>query len=89
MPVTVKSYNKKLEKFLVQVDHSGMEKYVGKLSLLFNDEDVFKFKERLAICKARQHTAEDEIRFFKFVEGQPDALASTITSKVTFFIIFF
>jgi dynein heavy chain, axonemal len=61
---------------------TGIEKYVGRLSLLFEDEDPDKFKERLELCKSRQQDAEDEIRFFKYVDEQPMHLASTVSEKV-------
>jgi len=63
---------------LVQVVNQPTLKYVGRLSLQFNEEDPQKFKKRLDLAKERQLTAEDELRFYKYVDSQPDSSVSLL-----------
>lgn len=65
-------------KFLVRILLNGHEKVVSRLSLMFLNEDHAKFMERVQVCKQRQQRAEDEIRFFKYVESKSDELVSTL-----------
>jgi len=53
-PVRVIDYDYKERKFKVIVHHSGQEKLVTRLSLLFFDEDPDLFKNRVNQCKERQ-----------------------------------
>jgi len=41
------------------------------LSLIFNEEDIKKFKERVEIAKYLHNNAQEELRFVKFVENVP------------------
>jgi len=84
--VKVLEYDPKRNKFLVQVVNQPTLKYVGRLSLQFNDEDPQKFKRRLDLAKERQLTAEDELRFYKYVDSQPDSHVSHLQPEVTFFL---
>jgi len=65
--VRVLDYDAKKKKFLIQLGQNGMMKYVGRLSLLFHNEDPEKFKQRLQEARERQEIAEDEMRFYHFV----------------------
>ena len=56
-------YDEKEEKFLVKVVATGMQKWVIRLSLLFNHEDPAKHAARINLAKSRMRTAEDETRF--------------------------
>jgi len=76
--VKVLEYDPKRNKFLVQVLNQPTLKYVGRLSLQFNDEDPQKFKLRLDLAKERQLTAEDEMRFYKYVDSQSDTNISLL-----------
>jgi len=67
---------------LIQLIENGMMKYVGRLSLLFHKEDPEKFKQRLREAKERQEIAEDEMRFYHFVDSQPDVTVSSLTKEV-------
>ena len=49
---------------------SGMQKEVNRLSILFKDEDMDKFRSRLKICKMRQQVAEDDTRFQTYIKNQ-------------------
>lgn len=53
-----------------------MEKSVNRLSLIFNDEDPEKFNERLSTAKSRQQTAENELRFWKYIDNVANEKAS-------------
>lgn len=50
---------------------NGILKYVGRLSLIFNKEDPIKFRQRIEEAKQRQYTAEDEMRFYTYVDNLP------------------
>ena len=52
VPVVVLDYDSRKKKFFVRLDN-GIEKWVGRLSLLFFFEDNAKFNERLKLCKHR------------------------------------
>ena len=51
--VSVLDYDKKEKKFKVVVCHTGQKKSVGRLSLLFLDEDPAMFKRRVNMCRQR------------------------------------
>ena len=68
MPVYVLDYDSLTRKFKIRFDN-GIEKKIGRLSLLFFLEDKNKFNERLKLCKHRYAVAEDEMRFFNYVDG--------------------
>jgi len=54
-------------------------KYVGRLSLLFHDENPDRFRYRLELAKQRQFVAEDELRFLKYVESLPNDQAPELS----------
>ena len=58
-----------------------MEKEVNRLSILFRDEDMDKFRSRLKVCKMRQQVAEDDTRFEKYVSSQDGSEVSGISMK--------
>ena len=47
---------------------NGIIKYVSRLSLRFHAEDADRFIFRVESAKQRQKVAEDEIRFYNYVE---------------------
>lgn len=49
-----------------------------RLSLLFNDENPAKFKERVDLSKSRQVNAEDTLRFDKYVHSLPEDLVAPL-----------
>jgi hypothetical protein len=61
-----------MKKFFIQICDSGIMKYVGRLSLLFHDENPDRFRYRIELAKQRQIIAEDELRFLKYVSSLPD-----------------
>lgn len=67
-PVDVLKYDKQNDKFLVQVHGQNIQKWVVRLSIKFNEEDLEAFKERVELSKQRQINAEDEKRFLKYVD---------------------
>lgn len=67
----VLDYNEKEEKYLIRVLATGREKWVIRLSLLFNHEDPVKHAARIELAKSRMRTAEDEMRFMQFIDGMP------------------
>lgn len=79
--VEIIGWNKEISKFLVKILLNGSEKYVSRLSLMFLTEDHNKFMERVQVCKQRQQRAEDEIRFFKYVESKNDQLVSSLDNE--------
>lgn len=80
--VRVLDYDSKKKKFLIQIVDSGQTKYVGRLSLLFHMEDPELFRQRLRQAKELQEIAEDEMRFYHFVDNQPDKTVSFLTNEV-------
>ena len=72
-------YDEKTQKYLVKMVSKGIQKYVDRLSLLFDAEDKVKFKERVQLCKHYQRRAEDEIRFQNYAESIPDSNVSTLS----------
>lgn len=42
-----------------------------RLSLLFNHEDPVRHAARIELAKSRMRTAEDEMRFLKFIDALP------------------
>jgi len=74
--VRVVDYDAKKNKFLIQIIDTGVMKYVKRLSLMFNMEDPFKFRQRVEEAKQRQFTAEDEMRFYHYVDSLPDTVSS-------------
>ena len=54
-------------------------KWVVRLSVMFKDEDQDAFKQRVELSKQRQQNAEDEMRFLKYVDSQPDKQASVLS----------
>lgn len=67
----VLDYDKKEEKFLARVVATGREKWVIRLSLLFNHEDPVRHAARIELAKTRMRTAEDETRFLNFIDAMP------------------
>lgn len=76
--VEILGWNHELQKFIVKILINGNQKLVSRLSLMFLNEDHAKFMERVQVCKQRQQRAEDEIRFFKYVEEKSDDLVSSL-----------
>lgn len=75
----VLDYDESDEKFLVKVMATGLQKWVIRLSLLFNHEDPVKHMARIDLAKSRMRTAEDETRFLQFIDGMPlDASAKLL-----------
>jgi hypothetical protein len=79
--VEVLDYDKESKKFKIRILLTGKEKLVGRLSLMFNEEDHAKFMERVETGKMRQNRAEDEIRFFKYVESKEDEIVSHLDAE--------
>lgn len=86
--VEILAWDKETHKFLVKILLNGQEKFVSRLSLMFLIEDHAKFMERVQVCKQRQQRAEDEIRFFKYVEGKNDDLVSNLDNETHRNILF-
>lgn len=80
--VEVLEYDPKTQKFKVRIGESGVEKWIGRLSVMFLWEDQIKFQERVELAKQRQRNADDELRFKNYVDKQSDKVASTIQSEL-------
>jgi dynein heavy chain len=63
---------------LVKQASGNSEKWVERLSLLFDFEDKNLFKQRVQVSKEYQGRAEDEIRFQNYAEKVPDNLVSSL-----------
>lgn len=61
---------------------NGVEKEVNRLSLMFKDENMDKFRSRLTLCKMRQQLAEDDGRFLKYVKSIMDDKVSDLSIDV-------
>jgi dynein heavy chain len=81
LPVKVLSYNDEEDRYLVKHVENGVQKYVERLSLLFDQEDKNQFKERIYQCKYYQRRAEDEIRFQNYAETIPLEKVSILSQK--------
>ena len=80
----VLEFNEDSKKFLVLILKTNKKKWVNRLSLWFDFEDPIKFKERLKICEQRLKRAEDEYKFFKYVENLPNYVSSNFDKKVIY-----
>ena len=80
--VKVLDYDAKKRKFLVQVLNNPNLKYVGRLSLMFHEEDPDKFKKRIDEAKERQLAAEDEMRFYRYVDSIPSQSVCALPLEV-------
>ena len=65
-------YNAQNCRYLVKMVEGNTQKWVERLSLLFDFEDKNLFKQRVQICKHYQQRAEDEIRFQNYAEKVPE-----------------
>lgn len=61
--VQVLAYDRPSDRYQIRTCAGGLSKWVNRLSVLFRDEDMDKFRSRLKICKMRQQVAEDDTRF--------------------------
>ncbi|KAM3134228.1 hypothetical protein pb186bvf_013648 [Paramecium bursaria] len=80
--VQILGYDPETRKYKVRVVQTGVEKEVGRLSLLFEGEDPVKFEQRVELCKQRQKNADDEMRFLEYVNNQSNALASNLSNEM-------
>jgi hypothetical protein len=46
---------------------------VGRLALLFNDDDPIEFKQRIEHSKKLREVADQEMRFLLFIENMTNA----------------
>ena len=74
----VLGYNEIEDKYRVKVWESGIVKEVVRLSLIFNAEDKDLFNERVEIAKLRKATADDNIRFLKYLGKMDDSKVSSL-----------
>jgi dynein heavy chain len=77
-PVQVIGYDEEGEKYMVRVIENNTVKYVGRLSLMMKNESEKNFKARLLQCKHLQKQAEDELRFYRYVDSLDDGLVATL-----------
>jgi dynein heavy chain len=49
---------------------------------MFLSEDQVKFQERVELSKQRQRNADDEIRFYNYVNSQTDKVASFLPNDI-------
>ena len=80
--VEVLEYDPATMRFKVRMMSSLVEKWVGRLSLMFLSEDQVKFQERVELSKQRQRNADDEMRFLSYVSGQTERVASSIPQEM-------
>lgn len=74
----VLSYDSHQKKYFVKQVDSGMQKFVDRLSLLFDEEDKNLFKDRVQQCKYYQKRAENEMRFQNYAEEVDSRVVSTL-----------
>ncbi len=79
--IQVLGYDPTSDRFEIRT-MAGMTKQVNRLSILFRDEDMDKFRSRLKICKMRQQVAEDDTRFQEYVSRQDSKEVSSIPMSV-------
>ncbi|KAL4494234.1 hypothetical protein ABPG73_018753, partial [Tetrahymena malaccensis] len=79
--VQVLDYDENTDKYLVRIIATDQLKHVVRLSLMFNEEDQTKFKERVDLSKSRQVNAEDAIRFDKYVNKVADDLIQPLSAE--------
>ena len=60
---------------------NGNEKLIGRLSLRFHIEDPIRFQQRVEIAKQRQKNADDELRFFQYVNSIDSKLSGEMLEK--------
>lgn len=75
------------DKFRVRVLSNGVEKVIGKLSLLFNNEDKQGYQKRLNLAKNLQMNAQEEIRFKNYttniLNSEIQQMSSQIQDRIT------
>jgi len=72
-PVKVHGYNSKSKRFHITLLSNGQEKFVTRLSIMFNEENKDLFHARLEECSERREQVEGELRFQNFVDSIPSS----------------
>ncbi|EGR32288.1 hypothetical protein IMG5_089580 [Ichthyophthirius multifiliis] len=67
--IQILDYNPIKEKFLVKIMDTGFEKWVIRLSILFNEENKEKYFERINLAKERKKQIRDDKRFLEYLDG--------------------
>lgn len=58
------------ERFQIQWQESGKQKWVKRFNLLFEDEDIEEFKSRIQAALRRRQEVERDARYRAYVEQQ-------------------
>eukprot|EP00825_Cyclidium_porcatum_P047874 TRINITY_DN786_c0_g1_i4.p1 TRINITY_DN786_c0_g1~~TRINITY_DN786_c0_g1_i4.p1 ORF type:complete len:916 (+),score=181.33 TRINITY_DN786_c0_g1_i4:48-2795(+) len=72
--IEVKGYNEEKKKFIVKMLTNGQVKLVTRLSLIFKDENTEAFTQRKEFAKYLQKQANEEIRYYRYIDQQPSEL---------------
>lgn len=89
VPVMVEGYNEATKKYKVIVEGSDVSKNVGRLALLFNDDDPVEFKHRIEHSKKLREVADQEMRFLLFIENMTNAHKDKgLPDEVGFFLFY-
>ncbi|CAD8161959.1 unnamed protein product [Paramecium pentaurelia] len=76
--VQILDYDQNQQKFIVKIMKNDQIKYVSRLSLMLKTENETEFNLRLQQCRILQKQAEEELRFFKYVNSIPDQLITSL-----------
>jgi len=74
MPCRVIGYDEITRAFKIRWNHTGKEKFVKRLNLIFDQEDEHLWRERHDVAQRLRAQAEAQIRLQLYVEGMDDAV---------------
>ena len=69
------------EKYQIQWQESGRQKWVKRFNLLFEDENIEDFKARIHAALRRRQEVERDARYVSFVDQQPWQHADTLDER--------
>ncbi|KAL0050690.1 hypothetical protein WJX82_005287 [Trebouxia sp. C0006] len=70
-PCHVVAYDRPQERFQIQWQNSGKQKWVKRFNLLFEDESIDDFKSRIQAALRRRQEVERDARYKAYVDRQP------------------
>ncbi|KAA6419936.1 MAG: dynein heavy chain axonemal [Trebouxia sp. A1-2] len=70
-PCYVIAYDRPQERFQIQWQDSGNQKWVKRFNLLFEDESIDDFKSRIQAALRRRQEVERDARYKAYVDQQP------------------
>ncbi|CAD8087288.1 unnamed protein product [Paramecium sonneborni] len=76
--VQILDFDQIQQKYIVKIMKNDQVKTISRLSLMLKTENETEFNQRLQQCRILQKQAEEELRFFKYVNTIPDQLVTAM-----------